>query len=156
MNFASVIQNFRIQISKYFLFCKRNKFEISRGRTNLATHLSTMSSPPRPILKPDAAAAAVVDDAALASPEEGMKNLNALMADMLAEAERGAVGEKKVEARLLSLLRDMRAYREALAAKKQDYLARLSHIRRSLDTKGDAEVGSKSDAEHTQLGKGTK
>ena len=111
-----------------------------------------MSSPPRPILKPDAAAAAVVDDAALASPEEGMKNLNALMADMLAEAERGAVGEKKVEARLLSLLRDMRAYREALAAKKQDYLARLSHIRRSLDTKGDAEVGSKSDAEHTQLG----
>ena len=116
-----------------------------------------MSAPPSPKQKPDAAvAAAPADDAVQASPEEGMKNLNALMADMLAEGERGGVSEKKVEARLLSLLKDMRAYREALTAKKQDYLARLSHIRRSLDTKGDAEVGSTSEAMQIHHGNGTK
>ena len=70
---------------------------------------------------PEAAAVAPAADAAAVpdSPEEGMKSLNALMTDMLAEAEKGGTDEKKVEARLLSQLRDMRAYREALAAKKQ-------------------------------------
>ena len=55
------------------------------------------------------------------SPEGGMKNLNAIMTDMLAEAEKGAAIEKEVNTRLLSLLRDMRmrAYKEALAARKQ-------------------------------------
>merc|ERR1711884_501417 len=53
------------------------------------------------------------------SPEGGMKNLNAIMTDMLAEAEKGAAIEKEANARLLSLLKDMRAYKEALAAKKQ-------------------------------------
>ena len=65
---------------------------------------------------PEAAAdAAAVPD----SPEEAMKSLNALMTDMFAEAEKGAADEKTVEARLISQLRDMRAYKEALAAKKQ-------------------------------------
>ena len=48
-----------------------------------------------------------------------MKNLNAIMTDMLAEAEKGAAIEKEANTRLLSLLKDMRAYKEALAAKKQ-------------------------------------
>ena len=79
-----------------------------------------MSAPPSPKSMPEAAAVAPAADAAVPnSPEEGMKSLNALMTDMLAEAEKGGVGEKKVEERLFSLLRDMRAYREALAAKKQ-------------------------------------
>ena len=42
-----------------------------------------------------------------------MKNLNAIM------AENGPSIEKEVNARMLSLLKDMRAYKEALAAKKQ-------------------------------------
>ena len=81
-----------------------------------------MSAPPSPKSMPDAAAVSPAADAAAVpadSPEEGMKSLNALMTDMLAEAENGGADEKKVEARLLSQLRDMRAYREALAAKKQ-------------------------------------
>ena len=82
------------------------------------------SSNLNPIPNPDllflsAAADSQADSAVPDSPEEGMKSLNALMTDMLAEAEKGGTDEKKVEARLLSQLRDMRAYREALAAKKQ-------------------------------------
>ena len=38
---------------------------------------------------------------------------------ILYEAENVGIGEKEVEARLLLLLREMRAYMEALAAKKQ-------------------------------------
>ena len=75
-----------------------------------------MSASPSPNPMPEAAAdAAAVPD----SPEEAMKSLNALMTDMFAEAEKGAADEKTVEARLISQLRDMRAYKEALAAKKQ-------------------------------------
>ena len=124
-----------------------------------------MSAPSSPRPKPEAAVSAA-EDAVPTSPEEGMKTLNALMADMLAEAERGAMSEKKVETRLLSLLKDMRGYREVLAAKKQDYLARLSHIRGMLVSNGGgpggangdgvAEVGPKSEAEQIQLGHGPK
>ena len=67
------------------------------------------------------------------SPEEGMKNLNAIMSDMLAEAEKGAAIEKEANARLLSLLKEMRAYKEALAAKKQvpnstEQFGMISHV----------------------------
>ena len=68
---------------------------------------------------PEATVAPATDAAAPDLPEEGMKSLNALMTEMLAEAEKVGVDEKKVEARLLSLLKDMRAYKEALAAKKK-------------------------------------
>ena len=79
-----------------------------------------MSASPSPNPMPEAAAGAPAADAAVPnSPEEGMKNLNAIMTDMLAEAEKGAAIEKEANARLLSLLKEMRAYKEALAAKKQ-------------------------------------
>ena len=115
-----------------------------------------MSAPPSPTLKPEAAIAAAVDDSVPVSPEEGMKNLNALMTSMLAEAERGGEREKKVEARLQLLLKDMRGYREALTAKKQDYISRLSHIRRSLGAKGGTEEGSKNEPEQINMEYGTK
>ena len=38
----------------------------------------------------------------------------------------------------------------------QDYLARMTHIRRSLDGKGDAEEPSKSEADMVHLGNSTK
>ena len=65
------------------------------------------------------------------SPEVGMKRLNVLMTEMLAEVEKGDVAERKVEAWLLSLLQDMRAFREALAARKKYYLDTTQHILRT-------------------------
>ena len=79
-----------------------------------------MSAFPNPNPMPEAAAVAPAADAVVPnSPEEGMKSLNGITTDMLAEAEKGADIEKEANARLLSLLKEMRAYKEALAAKKQ-------------------------------------
>ena len=90
-----------------------------------------MSPSPNPKTMPEVAAVASAGDAAVPHlPEDGMKRLKTLMTDLL--AENVGIGEKEVEARLLSLLWHMRAYTEALVVKKQNYFSRMLNIKRSV------------------------